>query len=266
MLKYFGSPDQQLLQKKSEALMRSLKDDPRVCSHGRGVNVTAYDEDAADLTADIAAVIGVSACEAVPKHLVPEFVLRLEARGMTTDVIGLFTGGLDAVEKCREALARRSLPDDLTVRIIDRDAPDDWLLAYAEVAEPHGVLPPAAAFMRGIAKPGFAMVAFDRGGKPVACAGSIKNTHPDSVYPDQAQWGQLATDPSRQGEGIARALGAMALIESHERLGANRFKTGIRKGNEPSIRLCTSLGVTDSGSYIVAAMDPLVFPGEKLTK
>ena len=139
-------------------------------------------------------------------------------------------------------------------------------MAYAAVAEPHGVLPPAAAYMRGIAKPGFAMVAFDQAGKRVACAGSIRNAHPESDYADQAQWGQLASDPARQGEGIARALGAMALIESHERLGARRFKTGIREGNDPSIRLCTSLGVKDSGCYIVAAMDPTAFRGDKLTK
>ncbi|MHA1554831.1 MAG: GNAT family N-acetyltransferase [Alphaproteobacteria bacterium] len=262
----FGDPDQRQMLARGQALTRLLDNDPRFCSHGRGVQVATNGPEAPGLVEDIARLVGVGACENVPRELVKDFADELSARGLKVDVIARFTGGEKAIEAAREVVASRPLPRDLTVKFIDKDAPRAWLEAFASVALPHGVLPPAGSVMRGLSKPGFAMVVFDRVGQPVACAGSVMNHHPASEEADMAQWGQLATHPSRQGEGIARALGAMALIASHERLGARRFKTGVRTDNVPSTRLCNSLGVTDSGSDIVSGIDPEVFKGDRLTK
>ena len=83
---------------------------------------------------------------------------------------------------------------------------------------------------------------------------------------DMVQWGQLATASDRQGEGIARAMGALAILEAAQRLSARRFRTGINPNNSASARLCTSLGVRDSEYVIVAAMDPEAFSDEHVTK
>ncbi len=83
---------------------------------------------------------------------------------------------------------------------------------------------------------------------------------------DMVQWGQLATATDRQGQGIARTIGAMAILEAAERLGARSFRTGINPTNSASTRLCSSLGVCDSDYVIVAAMDPVEFSNERVTQ
>ena len=110
------------------------------------------------------------------------------------------------------------------------------------------------------------MVVVDKSGAPVATAGSVLCHPSSSRLRSRAQWGQLSTKPERMGEGIAKVLGAIALIHSHEKLGATGFKTGIAPGNIPSARLCERLGLEDSGSDIVAIIDPLVYSEDRLTK
>ena len=71
---------------------------------------------------------------------------------------------------------------------------------------------------------------------------------------------------ARRGEGIAKALGAMAMLEAADRLQAKVFRTGIRDGNVASERLCNARGVFRSEVAIVAAIDPEVMGEARLTK
>ncbi|SMX25745.1 GNAT family N-acetyltransferase [Boseongicola aestuarii] len=266
MNEVFGSPNQKQMQIKGEHLARLLSRDPRYCSHGRGVQIVDHGPQAVDLVESLAQLIGASGCEMVPKELCDEFRSELEARGLRTDVIGHFIGNSDAINKARTALATKPLPADLSVLIIDSNSPGELVRDFAKVSMLHGVLPPIGSVMRGISRPGFGMVAKDRSGRPVATAGAVKSRHPDHPMADMVQWGQLATVPDRQGEGIARALGALAILEATSRLGARRFRTGVTARNTASARLCTSLGVCDSDYVIVAAMDPDNFSDARVTK
>jgi GNAT superfamily N-acetyltransferase len=262
----FGSPEQKRMQILGEHLARLLSRDPCFCSHGRGVAVADHGPEAADLVESLARLIGASSCELVPKTISRDFRDELERRGLRTDVIGHFIGGSEAIDMARAALERRPLPEDLTVEVIDVNSSVRLVQAFAEVSMAHGVLPPIGPVMRGISRPGFGMVAFDANGRPVATAGAVRSRHPDHPMADMVQWGQLATAPDRQGQGIARAIGAMAILEAAERLGARRFRTGIDPSNTASARLCTSLGVRDSDYVIIAAMDPVGFSDQRVTK
>ena len=68
------------------------------------------------------------------------------------------------------------------------------------------------------------------------------------------------------GQGIAKVLGAKALVHSHESLGATGFKTGITPGNVASARLCEGLGLKDCGKDIVVVIDPQLYADDRLTK
>lgn len=262
----FGSPDQKRMQIKGEHLARLLSNDPQYCSHGRGVQVIDYGPQTADLVESLVRLIGASGCEMVPKNLCEDFRRELEDRGLRTDVIGHFIGDSDAIDMARRALAAKPLPEDLSVRIIDPQSSGELVQAFAEVSMPQGVLPPIGSVMRGISRPGFGMVAMDSNGRPVATAGAVKSRHVHHPMADMVQWGQLATVQDRQGQGIARALGALAILEAASRLGARRFRTGINPSNTASARLCSSLGVRDSDYVIVAAMDPDAFSDDRVTK
>ena len=263
---YFGNADQQRMARRGEALMRILQDDPRFCSHGRGVQLAEYSPQSAQIVEDLARLLGASACEYVPVEDAEEFEAGLRARGLKTDRILHYFSNEETLDLARAAVLKRPLPDDLSVQIVDKDSSQDLLEAFAEVSMPHGVLPPAGNVMRGISRPGFAMVAIDANNRPVATAGSVASNHPKGPAADKVQWGQLATVPNRQGEGIAKTLGAMAMLEAEKRLDAKTFRTGIREGNTASDRLCRSLGMSPSPYEIVIGIDPEIFGEARLTK
>jgi len=262
----FGSPDQKRMQAKGEHIARLLSQDIRFCSHGRGVQLVDYGPEAAGLVDSLARLIGASGCELVPKNACRAFQDDLEKRDLRTEVVGHFIGDSDAIDLAHAALKTRPLPEDLTVEVVDRHSPSELVQAFAEVSMAHGVLPPIGSVMRGISRPGFGLVAMDSYGRPVATAGAVKSRHPAHPMADMVQWGQLATVNDRQGQGIAKAMGALAITEAAKRLGARRFRTGINPNNTASARLCTSLGVRDSEYVIVAAMDPDAFADKHVTK
>ncbi|WP_170773257.1 hypothetical protein [Ruegeria lacuscaerulensis] len=265
-MEVFGSEAQRHMSTTGEHLLHLLGDDPRFCSHGRGIQVSNEYSGALDDAYAMARILGVTAIESIPRPEVAKTLAKIESQGFKTDTIACYLGGLNCVDVARHVVETRTLPEDLTVRVIDRDSPSEWLEAFAEVALSHGVLPPIGPVMRGVSRPGFAMVAVDRSGTPVATAGSVLCHPPSSPLHRRAQWGQLSTQPQRMGEGIATILGAMALIHSHDQLGATGFKTGIAPGNVASAYLCERLGLQDSGSDIVAIIDPKLFAEERLTK
>ncbi len=262
---YFGSPSQQRLQRLGEALLRLMPDDKRLCSHGRGIQILVNEPGVVDLAMDIARLTGLTALEAVPREETAGIVRQLEDAGFSTDVISALHGTVESVGLARERVASNPLPHGINVQITSPDAPYQLLRDFATVALSQGVLPPAGSVMRGLSRPGFAMVAYATNGQPVAVAGSVLHCHPAGPDARLAQWGQLATVDGYQGRGLAKTLGAMAMIHSHEVLGAKAFKTGVRARNAASERLCASLGVVDSGKDIVAVIDPETFTDGKLT-
>ncbi len=265
-MEVFGSDAQRRMSTMGEHLIQLLGDDPRFCSHGRGIQIVNEYNGALDDAVAMAQILGITAIESIPRQEVAKTREVIESQGLKTDTIACYLGGLNCVDIARKIIATRALPEDLTVRVIDRDSPPEWLEAFAEVAMSHGVLPPIGPVMRGLSRPGFAMVVFDSSGAPVATAGSVLCHPPSSRLHRRAQWGQLSTKPERMGEGVAKVLGAKAMIHSHEKLGATGFKTGIAPGNVASARLCERLGLEDSGSDIVAIIDPNVYSEDRLTK
>lgn len=267
-MEVFGTPDQQALQLRGEAFWSLLRDDPRFCSHGRGVQLSDYSPgpEMIEMSAALARLLGASGCEMVPNDQVDAFVAAVGALGLRTDLYANYMGGAKTIEHARAVLETHHLPDDLTLRTIDRDAPRAWLDALAEVALSQGVLPSAGPVLRGISRPGFGMVAMDPEGSPVACACAAMARHRDHPDHAMAQWGQLATRDDRKGQGIARMMAAHSIVHAAETLDTRVFSTGIRAGNAASERLCRSLGLTPSAYSIVIVIDPAAFSGERTTK
>ena len=196
-MEVFGTDAQRRMAVVGEHLLHLIGDDPRFCSHGRGIQVAnEYDGALKDAMA-MARILGITAIESIPRGKVPETLKKIERQGLNSDIITCYLGDLGCVDRAREVLATRPLPDDLTVRVIDRDAPPEWLEAFAEVALIHGVLPPIGPVMRGLSRPGFAMVAFDNSGSPVATAGSVLCHPQSSPLHRRAQWGNCR--PTRTG-------------------------------------------------------------------
>jgi RimJ/RimL family protein N-acetyltransferase len=162
--------------------------------------------------------------------------------------------------------AAHALPDDFTVVRIEPGTSAEKLALLAELALACGVLPPAGAALRGIGKPGLALLAVDADGRAVACAAAAAYLHTDHPLGYQCWWGMLATAPERRGQRLALSLGAVAMLEARERLGFDEVFTGVEPGNAASEAVCARLGLRPEDRSVLGVADPNLVPGGRMTK
>jgi len=263
---FFGTPDQQTVQRRAANIWQLLRDDPDYSCHGRAVALSEFTPENLPQQLALARLQGVGACEGLTADTIADRRAALRAEGLQTDEFVSWAGGEQAVAAARAVCAARQLAPDLDLVSVDENTPADDLAQLDALTHSCGVLLPMGTFLRGRERPAVCLFARDRGGRIVATSASIAQFHPDSRKGDIAWWGMLATDEDRRGEGSALVMGALSLIAMHERYGFNRFFTGIRQDNLPSEKLCSKLGLRNNGNLVLLAIDPDVMSGGRLTK
>lgn len=264
---YFGSDAQIALLRRGRAAYDLYGQDQTLFYYGRTVGLVAPGPQAMDRLAGLITLQGNSSLLNVAQADVAELTREALQRGLTTTRYMRWISAENALQAARALLRDHPLPPDLSVHYIDAKTPDETLAELASVALACGVLPPSGAVLRGICKPGLGIVALDRTGRGVACAGAASILHPD--HPDgrrQCWWGMLATLPERRGERLALILGAMALLACHERYGYTEILTGVEPGNTLSEKLCARLGLYADGNSVMTIADPAQLPGGRMTK
>ena len=264
---FFGSEAQQALLKRGQDMFALTRDDPRMTYYGRTVGCADHTEASHQIVQALAKLQGAAHYGCVAGPEVKPLRSALETKGYKTThfVRWASTGATFAAAK--QILSDHPLPSDIQAVTLGLESPGDNLRKLAEVALSCEVLPPAGAVLRGIARPAVSIVAIDRDGNPVSCAGSSAICHPD--HPSlggQAWWGMLATAESRRGERLALILGAMAILQMQDRFGFQSFFMGVQPGNGPSEAVCRKMGLAPDGTNVVTVVDQKAMPGGKLTK
>lgn len=263
---FYGSEQQQTMLRRGRAMFDMLRDDTRLTYYGRTVGITDAVAADLDLLERLAFLQGASHFAAVPVADANALAAQISERGLSVTLYPRWVGGDAALKRAKDIVASFPLPRDLSVRTIGPNAPVKDLDLLADIAEISGVLLPAGSVLRGILKPGVAIVAVEAEGRPVSCSGAAGICHPENpTFGRQAWWGMLSTHPDRRGERIALILGAMAMIAMHERFGFASFMTGVQAGNAPSEALCSKLGYTPDGMTTVTVVDPRAISSGKLT-
>ena len=263
---FFGSPGQQAVQRRADALWPLLALHPDYCCHGRAIGVAGTARDAGEKLAALARLQGVASHEGVPADQIAAQRAFLEARGLKMDHFNNWAADRTALTRARDVLASRGFPDDLTMHAVTPDTPAETLQRLDAMTQSCEVLLPMGSFLRGTRRPAVCLYAQDGEGRVVGSAASVAQFHPDSPQSHIAWWGMLATAPDRRGAGISLILGAQTLLAMQDRYGIGHFFTGIRAGNAPSESLCTKLGLSDDGTVVIIAIDPGAFDGDRITK
>ena len=264
---FFGSEAQQALLKRGQEMFTLTKDDPRLTYYGRTVGFADHTPHSHAIVEALAALQGAAHYGCVKDADVGPLTVSLAGRGYSTTHFVRWVATNATFELAEQTLADNALPSDVTAITLSPDSPHTDLEKLAKVALSCGVLPPAGAVLRGIARPAVSLLAVDESGNPVSCAGSSAICHPDHPrFGGQAWWGMLATDPGRRGEKLALILGAMAILQMRDRFGFQGFFTGVQPGNGPSEAVCRKMGLTPDGTSVVTVVDPVAMPGGALTK
>lgn len=247
--RYFGSPEQQALERRAELLWQVVGGDPRFAHHGRAVAVALDRVEDVDLQIAMARLQGVCPSPRLTPEVKQARAAAIEAAGLVVDVYDHWRRDADSMADVAEVLARRALPGGLAVReaTADMSAADydriDALTASC------GVLLPASAFLGGAMGPAVCLFAETAEGEAVGLAASVMEQRARDGDPGFAMWGMLSTAEAWRGRGIAKTLGARVLMAMAERHGIRHFGTGIRSDNVESARLCAGLGFAPSGSW-----------------
>ena len=263
---YFGSPDQQLLQKRAYSLWTLMKDNPEYACHGRAVGLADGKSSNIEQQIALARLQGVGPADGLPREELAKRQKALETAGLSTDVYDHWEGSSDSFDAAEVVLRDRALPDDLTAIAAGADASTDDLNALDQLTQSCEVLLPMGAFVRGAERPSVFLYAKDAGGRLVGAAAAVAQYHKTHPMKDKVWWGMLSTDSRRRGEGIALILGAMALRDVRQKLGCNRWFTGIRAGNGASEALCSKLGLHRTDTVDLIAIDPDAFGKNRMTK
>ena len=263
---YFGSAEQQALLRRGRAMFDLLGRDPRFGYYGRTVGLSSSESGSVEMLAALASLQGNSNCAILPDADLPIWRSEAEARGLVPVHYARWSGGDAAMQVARKIVDDHALPDDLTIMRIGPDTPDEALAQLAEVSLACGVLPPAGAALRGLDKPGLALLAVDDQGRGVSCAAAASYLHQDHPLARQCWWGMLATIPDRRGQRLALVLGAMAMLEARDRLGFTEVFTGVEPGNAASEAVCARLGLRRETCSVLGVADPSLLPGGRMTK
>lgn len=264
--KYFGTPDQQALERRADLLWKIVKGDPRYSCHGRAVALIERGADDVGLQIALARMQGVAPAPRLTPEVMQSRKTAIEDAGLVTDVYEHWSSDVSAIPIAKELLARRALPVELTVQEVGADTTDDDYKNLDALTQSCGVLLPASNFLCGSERPAVCLYAKTAEGEAVGVAAAIVENPPSSSEAYRAWWGMLSTSEHWRGRGIAKLLGAMAMVALVGRHKVQFFGTGIRPGNTESAKLCEGLGFSPSGLLDLMAIDPITMSGGRMTK
>lgn len=264
---FFGTDQQKTLQRRSLAFFELTRGDPRFTYYGRGVGLVDYRAEDTPLLTDLITLLGTSHFSDVGEAALDEVRAGLHGRGIRTTHFRKWYGGPASLAAAEAILAERPCSDDLRIVLTGPDTPADDMARLADAAAGVGVMCPAGAVLRGRVRAGVGVVAVDRDGRAVACAGAAGFCHPD--HPREgatAWWGMLGTVPERRGAGLSLILGATAMRCMAARFGYSSFFTGIEPGNAASEAVTAKLALAPSDRHVISAVDPAALDGGRLTR
>jgi hypothetical protein len=256
---YFGSSDNQRIQRNAEAIWQLIKNDPRYCCHGRAVSLAEGFEENIQLQASLALLQGVGICDSVPSWHIEHRRSALEKLGLTVEQMEIFRGGNDTIISARSVVNARNLPEDLELIYIDECTSKSVLQGIDAFTQYHGASLPMESFLLKTGTRSVCVATLDGEGKVVGTSAACAHFHSSHSRCDEAFWGMLATREDRRGQGIALLLGALCMLAMNERHGFEKFFTAVKKGNTPSEGLCTKLGLKPNDTSAVIAIDPDFF-------
>ena len=264
--RYFGTPDQQALERRADDLWQIVKGDPRYSCHGRAVALIADGADDVGLQIALARLQGVGPSPRLTCGVTTSRQKAIRDAGLVTDIYQHWSSDDTAIAIAGDLLARRALPAELTLHEVGTQTGESDYRSLDALTQSCGVLLPAAHFLNGRERPAVCLYASTADGEAVGVAAAIAENPPKSSVADRAWWGMLSTATNWRGRGIAKLLGAMTLVAMAERHNIRIFGTGIRAGNTGSARLCEGLGFSNSGLSDLMAIDPATMSGGRMTK
>ncbi|AXI41433.1 hypothetical protein C1J02_05295 [Sulfitobacter sp. SK011] len=253
--RYFGTVEQQGLERRADLLWQIVKDDPSYCFHGRAVGLLK--RRAVDVGAQIALarLQGLGPSPQLTPETIEARISEIESADLSVEVQQRWSADELGVTMSRDFLRNSALPTELTVYEIGINTSDEEFDKIDDLTQSCGILLPSSAFLRGDAGPAVCLFAKTSDGRVIGFAAALVQATCAPSEQGKVWWGFLSTSDEWRGRGIAKVLGAMAMVSMADRYGLSNFETGILSENAASIAVSKKLGFSTSGLLDLLAID-----------
>ena len=253
--RYFGTVAQQGLERRADLIWQIVKNDPNYCFHGRAVGLLKQGTEDVGAQIALARLQGLGPSPQLTPEVTAARVLEIESAGLAVEVQQRWSADKKGVVMARDILRQRDLPTELTVCEVGIETSDDELGKIDDLTQSCGILLPASAFLRGDAVPAVCLFAKTSDGSVIGFAAALVQATCAPSEQGKAWWGFLSTNDEWRGRGVAKILGAMAMVRMAERHDIQQFETGILAENAASIAVSRTLGFSTSGLLDLLAID-----------
>ena len=263
---YFGTNAQQAVLRCSRAVYGLMRSDQRCTYYGRSVGLCTPAVATGETLDALLAIQGTASIARVTADEMPAVEAEMTRRCLSVTRYDRWLGREDGFTAAEAIVTKTSLPEGLTLTELSSTSDPKLVEALAQLAASCGVMLPNMAVLRGELRPGTCFVAMTPEGRAVSCAAGAAFAHPDHpTLSKEAWWGMLATAEDWRGHRLALLLGAYAILALRSKLPGCTIMTGVQPGNEPSVAVCSKLGLARDGTQVATIVDPSALPSGKLT-
>jgi hypothetical protein len=244
---YFGTAQQQHLQKLSDEAVPWMRKTQGACNAGRFMSTDdperlGWDHIFSTLDRD-----GVFGFRMLSSKAFPQVRARLVDRGYRMDSWDVFTGTPSSVNAAR-TIASIGLPEGYSERSLDGEV-GPVTRQVQTLMNDCGVVPFSGAMLTGALGPSAAVVVVDEHGSPVAAAFTYLGHFSHSPFAEFAWGGLVAVSPTVRGLGLGKLVNAIMVVRAFDQLGATGIYELVSSTNVASRRMVEASGVLHAPEY-----------------
>jgi len=240
---YFGTEEQQRLQKIAEENVDFINSTPGACQIGRIMGCDDPERLGWENVERVLDRDGAFAFRLIPADKIEGIRGRLEARNFRLDMWDLFVGDRDSALPASEEIVSHGLPKGLVLLEEPVEPEGEDTLRIQNLISKSGIVPFSGSMLVGELGPSYIVAIGDPLGKPVSAAFGYFPHNRYSPWRSYGWGGLVSVDPSQRGKGLGRFVNAMMVVRVFGKLNASHVYELVSASNEPSRRMVQSCGL-----------------------
>ncbi|MCE7027471.1 GNAT family N-acetyltransferase [Jiella avicenniae] len=253
---YFGSEQQQQLQRQAEANAAFVSETPGACQTGRTMGCDDPDQFGWERLAEFLERDGICGFRLLSATKAEQVRSRLVGKDYRFDSWDVFIAERDAALAAAEEVLARGLPDGLVERERPSDPESNYVREIQALMGGAGIVPFSGSLLTGSLGPAITTVIGDQNGTLVAAAHCYLPHNAHSPYHRFAWGGLVAVLDSQRGRGLGNYVNARMVATSFRDLGATHLYELVSAANVPSRKMVATCGLRHEPELICGVVAP----------
>ncbi|QDZ00156.1 GNAT family N-acetyltransferase [Nitratireductor mangrovi] len=240
---YFGSEEQQRLQRQAEANADLITNTPGACQTGRTMGCDDPDKLGWDRITEFLDRDGICGFRLLSPEAADQIRARLLGQDYRFDAWDVFLAPRAAALAAAEAILARGLPDGLAELDRPTDPKSEYVTKIQVLMNAAGVVPFSGSLLVGALGPATTTVIGDRHGEIVAAAHCYLPHNAHSPYHRYAWGGLVAVLESKRGSGLGSYINARMIVSAFRDLDATHIYELVSATNVSSRKMVVASGL-----------------------